>query len=137
MEVIKLKVALAGDGAVGKTSLIRRFVDDTYSEDYISTLGTSYALVNFPILQDTQAGCDHTHRYVLLVRRAHFNISCFDLTNHPPVSSEPSKTEFVSFFILLHLQQCYACLVIFPFLLQVQRLHHLLWHHDIDQLSKR
>ncbi len=37
--VVKLKICLAGDGAVGKTSLIRRFVLDQYDDKYIQTLG--------------------------------------------------------------------------------------------------
>ena len=37
---LKAKVLLLGDGAVGKTSLIRRFVVDHYSDDYITTIGT-------------------------------------------------------------------------------------------------
>jgi small GTP-binding protein len=34
------KVCLLGDGAVGKTSLIRRFVEGFFDEKYLSTLGT-------------------------------------------------------------------------------------------------
>ena len=35
------KICLLGDPAVGKTSLIRRFVDDTFEENYVSTIGTN------------------------------------------------------------------------------------------------
>src|SRR5439155_243902 len=37
---IKRKILLLGDGAVGKTSLIRRFVVDKFSDEYITTIGT-------------------------------------------------------------------------------------------------
>ncbi len=39
-EYHKKKILLLGDGAVGKTSLIRRFVVDKFSDDYIATIGT-------------------------------------------------------------------------------------------------
>src|SRR3990170_2271354 len=39
-EAFKAKVLLLGDGGVGKTSLIRRFVVDQYSDNYITTVGT-------------------------------------------------------------------------------------------------
>ena len=35
-----MKICLLGDGAVGKTSLIDRFVKNIFSEDYILTIGT-------------------------------------------------------------------------------------------------
>jgi small GTP-binding protein len=35
------KICLLGDPAVGKTSLIRRFVEDVFDEDYVSTIGTN------------------------------------------------------------------------------------------------
>jgi len=37
---MKAKIVLLGDGGVGKTSLIRRFVVDQYSDEYITTIGT-------------------------------------------------------------------------------------------------
>jgi small GTP-binding protein len=40
MGTIKAKIILLGDGAVGKTSLIRRFVTDQFSDDYLATVGT-------------------------------------------------------------------------------------------------
>ena len=39
-DFIKRKVLLLGDASVGKTSLIRRFVVDKFSDDYITTIGT-------------------------------------------------------------------------------------------------
>ncbi|MFQ5986505.1 MAG: Rab family GTPase [Thermoplasmata archaeon] len=38
-ERIKIKVCLVGDSAVGKTSLIRRFVHDEFDDRYVTTLG--------------------------------------------------------------------------------------------------
>lgn len=39
MRRIKRKVLLLGDGAVGKTSLIRKFVTDKFDDNYITTIG--------------------------------------------------------------------------------------------------
>src|SRR5947207_15393201 len=36
---VKAKVCLVGDVAVGKTSLIRRFVQDEFDDRYIATVG--------------------------------------------------------------------------------------------------
>jgi small GTP-binding protein len=36
---MKVKVCLVGEGAVGKTALIRRFIHDEFDDRYISTLG--------------------------------------------------------------------------------------------------
>ncbi len=40
VERMKAKVCLVGDAAVGKSSLVRRFVHDTFSDAYQATLGT-------------------------------------------------------------------------------------------------
>ncbi len=37
---LKLKLCLLGDGAVGKTSLVQRFVKNMFNEDYLLTIGT-------------------------------------------------------------------------------------------------
>ncbi|MEE9601432.1 MAG: Rab family GTPase [Thermoplasmata archaeon] len=37
---MKLKICLVGEGAVGKTSLIQRFVHDAFQDRYVATLGT-------------------------------------------------------------------------------------------------
>lgn len=40
MKQVKRKVLLIGDGAVGKTSLVRKFVMDKFDDKYITTIGT-------------------------------------------------------------------------------------------------
>ncbi len=36
---LKLKICLSGEEAVGKTSLVRRFVDDVFDDKHLATLG--------------------------------------------------------------------------------------------------
>jgi small GTP-binding protein len=38
------KLVALGDGAVGKTSCIKRYTEDSFSERYIATIGTTFAL---------------------------------------------------------------------------------------------
>ena len=38
--VVRLKICMAGEASVGKTSLIRRYILDEYDDRYIATLGT-------------------------------------------------------------------------------------------------
>lgn len=54
MSVITKKICLLGDFNVGKTSLIRRFVEDKFSDQYLSTVGVkiSRKLVDLPNNQD-------------------------------------------------------------------------------------
>ena len=40
MKRIIAKITLLGDGAVGKTSLIRKYVSDQFTDEYIQTIGT-------------------------------------------------------------------------------------------------
>lgn len=44
---MRLKICVVGDRAVGKTSLIQRYVFDTFSEAYHGTLGTKLHLLQF------------------------------------------------------------------------------------------
>ena len=50
MSTISKKICIVGDFGVGKTSLIRRFVDRQFSDQYLSTVGVkiSRKLVEFP-----------------------------------------------------------------------------------------
>ncbi len=42
--VLKAKICLVGEAAVGKTSLIRRYVEDAFDDRYVSTLGSKVSL---------------------------------------------------------------------------------------------
>lgn len=53
---VTLKISLAGDPAVGKTSLVRRFISKTFDERYVSTLGTRVASLQFPIENPQRPG---------------------------------------------------------------------------------
>jgi len=41
MSLIKKKICLAGDIGVGKTSLIRRYVENLFADDYLTTIGVN------------------------------------------------------------------------------------------------
>ena len=47
---IKAKVCLVGEVAVGKTSLVKRFVLDTFDDRYIATVGTKVTKKTVPVL---------------------------------------------------------------------------------------
>lgn len=46
---LTFKLCLAGDYSVGKTSLVRRFVSDTFSDRYIATLGAKVSSKQFAV----------------------------------------------------------------------------------------
>ena len=50
---LQFKVVILGDGAVGKTSIIARFIQDTFSPSYKQTLGVDFHS-NKVILPDGQ-----------------------------------------------------------------------------------
>ena len=50
-ELHKTKVLLLGDGAVGKTSLIRRLVVDQFGDDYITTIGTKVTKRDLSVME--------------------------------------------------------------------------------------
>lgn len=57
---MKVKVALAGDSGVGKTSLIRRFVLDEFDDKYLHTVGTKVTKIHLTIPEgvDTEIEMD-------------------------------------------------------------------------------
>jgi len=57
---IKKKIIILGDGAVGKTSLIRRFVVDKFDDNYLLTVGFKITA------KDLQVTLDRKHHYIKL-----------------------------------------------------------------------
>jgi len=48
----KFKITVIGDGGVGKTSLIQKFTNDTFIEDYIKTIGAQFSVFDKEIEGD-------------------------------------------------------------------------------------
>ncbi len=44
------KLVALGDGAVGKTSCIKRYTEDSFNERYIATIGTTFALKTLDVV---------------------------------------------------------------------------------------
>lgn len=56
MSVISKKICLIGDYGVGKTSLIRRFVERQFSDQYLSTVGVKISRKTVPLPHDKADG---------------------------------------------------------------------------------
>ncbi len=62
MSIITKKICLLGDFNVGKTSLVRRFIDDKFSDQYLSTVGVKVSRKSVKI--ETKLDC---HQVNLLI----------------------------------------------------------------------
>jgi len=50
------KVVILGDGGVGKTSLLNKFIEKTFEQDYKSTIGTNIMRVDYPVMENVTVG---------------------------------------------------------------------------------
>src|SRR5436189_2167068 len=64
---IRLKVCMAGEATVGKTSLIRRYVLDEYDDRYIATLGTKITKKVMSVQDPMSAGLVTVHAILVTV----------------------------------------------------------------------
>ncbi|UCC18349.1 MAG: GTP-binding protein [Promethearchaeota archaeon] len=51
-EEFRFKIVIVGDGAVGKTSLIKKFTKGTFERDYVKTIGAQFSKYNKEINGD-------------------------------------------------------------------------------------
>ncbi|MFW9784539.1 MAG: Rab family GTPase [Candidatus Heimdallarchaeota archaeon] len=51
-EEFRFKIVVIGDGAVGKTSLIKKFTKGTFERDYVKTIGAQFSKYNEEINED-------------------------------------------------------------------------------------
>jgi len=56
---LTLKIALGGESGVGKTSVIRRFVTNTFDDRYIETLGTKVSSRHFSVQDPERSEVTH------------------------------------------------------------------------------
>jgi small GTP-binding protein len=62
---IKKKICLLGSFAVGKTSLVERFVYDRFEEKYLTTLGVKISQKLMPPVQDTDSSQMRQHSFLI------------------------------------------------------------------------
>lgn len=65
MEILKLKICLVGAFAVGKTSMVERFVNNRFGEKYLTTVGISVSQKLMPPFHNLQRGRRIQHKFVI------------------------------------------------------------------------
>lgn len=62
---LKKKICLLGSFAVGKTSLVERFVYDRFDEKYLTTIGVKISQKMLPPVRDTRSGQLCQHKFLI------------------------------------------------------------------------
>lgn len=65
MGVLKKKICLLGTFAVGKTSLVQRFVNDRFSDKYLTTIGISVSKKLMPPVDCGETGGTAQHTFLI------------------------------------------------------------------------
>ena len=91
------KILLLGDGGVGKTSLLRRFIHNTFDQDYHSTIGVQFMtkVIKFRnkkvklVIWDIAGQSKHTTYRHLYYKAANGVILVYDLTRESTFKNLP------------------------------------------------
>lgn len=62
---LKKKICLLGSFSVGKTSLVERFVYDSFEDKYLTTIGVKISQKLLPPIQDTASGQMRQHNFLI------------------------------------------------------------------------
>ena len=65
MGILKHKVCLLGTFAVGKTSLVQRFVNDRFGDKYLTTVGVSVSKKQMPPVHSQRTGATVQHTLLI------------------------------------------------------------------------
>jgi len=102
--MITKKVVLIGDFATGKTSLIRRYVDNQFSDDYLTTIGVKISKKNLQLSEelelqlmiwDIEGRTDVKETNPSYVLGAHGIILVGDITRKSSIEHIPIHYDFV------------------------------------------
>lgn len=101
MSIVQRKICLLGDFSVGKTSLIRRYVEDRFDDKYLSTIGVKISRKSLQrkdntlnlLIWDLAGGDDFSKMGASYLRGAVGAIIVCDLTRQPTLAALEYYTE--------------------------------------------
>lgn len=136
-KIVQKKICLLGDFAVGKTSLVRRFVEGRFDETYLSTVGVNISrkpveradyTLNF-LLWDLSGGDDHSSRISGYLRGAAGAIIVCDVTRD---TTRFALTRYANHFLKLNPKS--------PFVMAINKADLLeqrqITHQQLDDISE-
>jgi len=101
--MISKKIILIGDFSTGKTSLIRRFVDNQFSDSYLSTIGVKISRKVIPVenneiqglIWDVEGGTDKKPVNKTYIKGAHASIIVADITREETIEHLSSYIDMI------------------------------------------
>ena len=101
---IRLKVIFVGSGQVGKTSLITQYLNKTFTEGYLITVGVDKSMKNIKIegkdvtleINDTAGQEDYRQVNKIFMKNTKIAIFVYDITNRASFEEIPKWIETVN-----------------------------------------
>jgi small GTP-binding protein len=101
---IRLKVIFVGSGGVGKTSLITQYLNKTFTEGYLMTVGVDKSIKNIKIegkdvtleINDTAGQEDYRQVNKIFMKNTKIAIIVYDITNRASFEEIPKWIETVN-----------------------------------------